>query len=247
MSVPAYVTWSIIGDSVAVVLALMAIVKTAALKAGWPNSGQSRAVSWTTVVLVGWFTLALVLGTAGVYQAQRGRIPTIGFGLFLPIIAGVLVAWLVPSVRRLLEHAPQHWLVGVQFYRVLGGLFLVLLALGELPREFALPAGIGDVLVGLAAPLVAMAYARRPDRAGWLVAVWNALGLLDLTVAVTTGVLTAQSPLQLLAFDRPNVLVGLFPLVLVPTYLVPISILLHLGSLSKLRRPAPVACQMQAA
>jgi hypothetical protein len=48
--------------------------------------------------------------------------------------------------------------------------------------------------------------------------------------------LNSPSLFQLFALDRPNELVSLFPLVLAPTYLVPLSILLHLASLTKLRK-----------
>jgi len=41
---------------------------------------------------------------------------------------------------------------------------------------------------------------------------------------------------QLVALDSPNVLISAFPLVLIPVFLVPLSILLHLASLAKLRR-----------
>jgi hypothetical protein len=41
-----------------------------------------------------------------------------------------------------------------------------------------------------------------------------------------------------LCFDRPNVLMDHFPLVLVPVYLVPLWILLHIALLTKLRREA---------
>jgi hypothetical protein len=42
----------------------------------------------------------------------------------------------------------------------------------------------------------------------------------------------------LFAFDLPNELASQFPLVLIPVFLVPVSILLHLASLTKLRRGA---------
>jgi hypothetical protein len=58
--------------------------------------------------------------------------------------------------------------------------------------------------------------------------------MADLAVAVTTGFLTSPSPVQLLALDRPNTLVTAFPLVLIPVFLVPLSVLLHLASLRKL-------------
>jgi hypothetical protein len=40
------------------------------------------------------------------------------------------------------------------------------------------------------------------------------------------------------AFDLPNELVSPFPMVLIPVFLVPVSVLLHLASLTKLRRGA---------
>jgi hypothetical protein len=78
-----------------------------------------------------------------------------------------------------------------QTLRVVGVVFVLMLALGRLPAAFALPAGIGDLAVGLAAPAVALRLARG-DRRG---ATWfHALGLLDLAVAVTLGLLAALGP-----------------------------------------------------
>jgi hypothetical protein len=133
---------------------------------------------------------------------------------------------------------PQHWLIGVQIYRAFGVIFLILYATGKLPGLFAWPAGLGDVLVGVLAPVVAIAYRRGPGENANLVSVWNLFGLADLVVAVTTGFLTSPSAFQLFAFDLPNELISRFPLVLIPVFLVPLSVLLHLASLAKLRRDA---------
>jgi hypothetical protein len=118
----------------------------------------------------------------------------------------------------------------------LGGIFLVLYGAGQLPGLFAWPAGLGDVLVGVLAPVVAIAYARGRGENHDLVALWNIFGLADLIVAVACGFATSPSPVQLAAFDNPNELITAFPLVLIPTYLVPVSVLLHLASMAKLRR-----------
>jgi hypothetical protein len=133
---------------------------------------------------------------------------------------------------------PQHWLIGVQLYRTLGVIFLILYAGGKLPGLFAWPAGLGDVLVGVLAPVVAIAYWRGPRKNADLVLAWNLFGLADLVVAVMTGMLTSPSPFQLFAFDLPNELASQFPLVLVPVFLVPLSILLHLASLTKRHQDA---------
>ena len=63
-------------------------------------------------------------------------------------------------------------------------------------------------------------------------------GILDLAIAVTTGFLTSPSLLQPFAAQPPNELIDAFPLVLVPVFLVPVSILLHLASLAKLSQSA---------
>jgi hypothetical protein len=116
----------------------------------------------------------------------------------------------------------------------LGGIFLILYAAGQMPGLFAWPAAVGDITVGLLAPLVALAYARDPSRNANLVRGWNVFGILDLFVAVTTGFMT--SPSALFTYEPPNELISVFPLVLVPVYLVPLAILLHLASLVKLHR-----------
>jgi hypothetical protein len=163
--------------------------------------------------------------------------------LLLPIIAGVILYWRSSVLKRIAAAAPQSLLVGIQFYRVLGVIFLVLLAGGALPGVFALPAGAGDVAVGLAAPAVAFAFARGLRGSAGLARAWNLFGLADLVVAVTTGFLSSPSPLQKFAFDNSNTLITAFPLVMIPVFLVPLTILLHLASLAKLGRTRPALHQ----
>ena len=115
-------------------------------------------------------------------------------------------------------------------------LFRSLLTAGRLPAQFALPAGWGDIAVGISAPVVAFAYSRGLGGSTALVRAWNVFGLLDLAVAVGTGFLTSPSPIQALALDSPNELISDFPLVLVPVFAVPASVMLHVVSLAKLSR-----------
>jgi hypothetical protein len=94
---------------------------------------------------------------------------------------------LSPALRRTLGAVSLPAVHGVQVYRAIGAIFLVLMALGQIPAHFALPAGWGDVAVGLAAPLVGLALARRAAGSRVLAAGWNGFGLLDLIVAVGMG------------------------------------------------------------
>ena len=59
----------------------------------------------------------------------------------------------------------------------------------------------------------------------------NFVGIADLMLAVSTGFLTSPSVFQVLSTNAPNYAITRFPLVLIPTFAVPVSILLHLGAL----------------
>lgn len=243
MTFPAYLPYYVLLGSAGIIATLLYGLSRALAKADWAPVERARAVRLSGVVLIGWFVAATGLALAGVYQAAADRIPVIQFGIAVPILIGAWLIWRSEAVRHVIDAMPQASIVGLQLYRALGVIFLILYASGRLPGLFAWPAGVGDILVGVLAPFVALAYARAPHENGDLVAAWNGLGILDLVVAVGMGFATSPSPFQLLAFDRPNDLVSLFPLVLIPTYLVPLSILLHLASLTKLRRSAMPAAR----
>jgi len=231
-----FLTIYVVVASAATVITLLWGLRAAIRRAGLKPAEERRA-SWAgTTLLVGWFAAALVLSGLGLYQANSTRLPTIEFGLLLPIIAGLIFYWRSPLLRRVTRAASQGLIVGVQIYRVLGVIFLVLYFRGSMPGVFALPAGTGDVAVGLLAPAVALVFTRGWRGSTGLLQAWNLLGLADLAVAVATGFLSSPSPLQLFAFDNPNTLITAFPLVMIPVFLVPAAILLHLASLAKVGR-----------
>jgi hypothetical protein len=195
------------------------------------------------LALFGWLAFALVLGWQGVFRsALQQQAPYIAFAVGVPILVGALLIRESKQIKEIVVAVPQSQLVAFQFYRVLGVTFLVLHAAGQLPGIFALPAGYGDVSVGLTALLVGAAYRRNHPKRDQLVTLWNWFGICDLVVAVTTGFLSAPSRLQVLSLDAPNFLIGSFPLVMIPIYAVPLSIVLHLASLGKRSRAGrPVA------
>jgi hypothetical protein len=238
MTVPAYLAYYVLAGGLGMIAATLFGLYRALLRTDWNHAERVRIWRISALVLVGWFVVALALSWFGFYRGAPGRVPTIQYGIFVPILIGAIAIWRSPEVRRLVEAIPQPWLVAIQFYRTLGAIFLILHASGRMPGLFALPAGWGDVAIGLAAPVVALLYARNSGSNAAVVRAWNVLGLADLAVAVATGFLTSPSPLQLYAFNNPNELISIFPLVLVPVFLVPLSVLLHIASLAKLRREA---------
>jgi hypothetical protein len=200
---------------------------------------DTRLRTWLSIslLLLAWYGVSTYLAVHGAFRASSvAKFPALPFVVFLPIIVGLWMIFRSRIMAQLIDATPLSWLVGVQVYRVIGVVFLVLLGAGQLPWEFALPAGSGDVLVGLLALLVARVVRSGSKRGQGAAYVWNALGILDFVVAMATGFLTSPSPLQLLAFDHPNLIATAYPLVMIPAFLVPFSSILHGLCLWKLRR-----------
>lgn len=190
----------------------------------------------SAAALVGaWLLVDVVLGAAGAFEASPDNyVPLIAIGIAAPIGVGVWLLGRAGPMGDYLRSFPTSWLVGVQLYRAVGAIFLLGWALGVMPGTFALPAGIGDVAVGLVAPFVALRIHRADPGAHRAAITWNLVGLADLVIAVTLGFLTSPSPFQLLADGDPNSLISRFPLVLVPVFAVPLSILFHIAALRRL-------------
>lgn len=181
------------------------------------------------ICLAGWFLAALGASVSGLLQTGPSSAPIpIGVALLAPLILGVLAYARSARFRRLLLEIDLRWLIGVQVWRIAGAEFLLYYAHHQLPASFALPAGIGDVLVGLAAPFVAVLAASGTSTARRAVIGWCVVGLADLAVAVTLGVLNAPGKFGLLAGEVTTAPMLELPLSLIPTFFVPLSILLHL-------------------
>ena len=126
-------------------------------EANWPTADRTRTLLVSAVILIGWLVAAIALGAMGVYDVNASEVPTIQYGIVLPILIGALMIWRSETATRIIDAVPQEWLVGVQLYRALGVIFLILYATGKLPSLFAWPAGIGDIAIGLLAPVVGLA------------------------------------------------------------------------------------------
>lgn len=243
--VPDYLPPYVLVGSIATITAVLIGVHRGLKRAEWPDPERRKAIWSIATLLIVWFVAELVPAWLGFFQGAGSSIPTIQFGMLIPPVIVAALFWRLPLLRRVIEAMPQKWIAGVQFYRVMGVIFLVLYAAGKLPGVFALPAAIGDFLTGLFAPIVGAAYARNPQATAGRLRAWNLFGIADLIVAVSIGFLSSPSPLQMLSLDRPNELISAFPLVIIPVFLVPLAILLHLTSLRKLRQSATVRATRQ--
>ena len=245
---PGYLWALVIVGMVAIPAATCVVVYGGALRA---NMGRTRAAllaGGAAVVFGGWFTASAVIAGHGWYHTRLGHqvpwmpVAVLGFlGLLLalrriPVVARALAA---PGMVRRLE-LPH------TFRAADGAAFLLIMALGHLPPLFALPAGLGDIATGIAAPLVARRIALGTGRRA---ALWfNAFGMTDLIVALTLGAVTAYPLIHVTPSGAP---ISELQLALVPTVGVPLLLAVHITSMSALARarraPRPAAFRLAAA
>lgn len=164
----------------------------------------------------------------------------------------VPVCWVAPSLILILwrdwflsEALSQRWLIGLQVWRVIGGVFLIEMAGNNIPGVFAYPAGLGDILVGLLAAAVLIAYRARPEIPRIAVLLVLGLGVVDFLSAFFFGFTSSEGPQQLFFPEVVNNSL-MFPTGMIPLFLVPYAIFFHTLSFLTLRQREGAALQVRA-
>ena len=200
-----------------------------------PAPAQSRytTASVLSVVLLVWLAAAQYLASANAYFASTDTsVPSVLFGLMIPLIIAATACGYREALKPRLRDTAAFPCGGADF-RIGGGIFLVLWALGRLPWQFALPrewdvtTGIGD----RRSRAVGAKGGWRSQRLAWSL-FWHRRprrGDHD-------GGNDLPGLPHLLAFEAPNLLITSYPLVMVPTFVVPLALMLHGFVLLRLRR-----------
>ena len=208
---------------------------------------RERLTVWFAIAvpLTAWLIAVWTLSVQGAFVQPPGSlVPRLPIAIFAPVALFIIPLLRSRIVGTVLDATPASWLIGLQAYRVLGGIFLVSWLRGSLPGTFALPAGAGDVLVGLLALPVAVWLASGARGGREAAIAWNILGLADFASAVGMGAITAPGPAQLIVPDIASTPLLHYPSVMITAFVVPSSILLHALSLRQLLRQRETSSAM---
>jgi hypothetical protein len=111
---------------------------------------------------------------------------------------------------------------------------------GQIPQIMTFEGWNYDIIIGISALMIfVVLYFKEHLLSKTFMLIWNVTGVLFLAVIVLTAVLSAPLPIQLLAFDQPNVAVLKFPYVFLPAYIVPLVLLTHLLTIKKILKEVP--------
>jgi hypothetical protein len=198
-------------------------------------SPHARTLTPAVWFCAAWFVVVLVAAVVGVFHTP-GDLPPVAIGLAV-VAPPAIAAWQALVSERFRAWARSldlGFLTILQTWRIAGFTFLALAATRALPEGFAIPAGLGDVAVGLTAPVVALYVVGQGRTRKGIYVAWATFGILDLVNAVTLGMLHSDSRIGLLATDVSTDLMEEMPMVLIPAFGVPLTLVLHVIALVNL-------------
>ncbi len=183
------------------------------------NIGYKRLVAVLTPV---WFGIVLYASALHSFEGVPGRPPiALGLAVLTPLLAFLIWFFSSTGFRQFALSLSPRTLTFIQSWRIVGFAFVALYAAGLLPGVFALPAGWGDVAIGVTAPLAAIHLALPKYRKTFIL--WQILGVIDLVMAVLLGTLAGQLGDQL----GSTAILTALPLSLIPTFGVPLLLIVH--------------------
>ncbi len=235
-ALPMYAWALVLVGLIGTTAAICVMLFRGAITAGFGRVTATRVAGGFGTLWGAWVLTSVLLAKADVYRFEPTRpVPWLPIGLMGALAAALLLSR-IPVVSRIVAQPDGLWRLTVpQIFRVVGVTFLVVMALGKLPAVFALPAGLGDVAIGVEAVFVARNLRRgvAGRRAVWY---FNVLGLVDLVVALAIGFAAAPGVVRLLLVSPTTEAVSLLPLALIPATVVPLASALHVLSLRRLMK-----------
>ncbi len=199
------------------------------------NTNPSTTVRIPTGVSIAvglalWLAVVWSMGTSGILTAPATQpFRPVLLSVVVPVIAFLAAYAGSMRFRNFMLSLDVRFLTMLQLWRVLGFGFITLYAYDVLPGLFAWPAGLGDVAIGLTAPIVVWALLHQPDfvKSGRFV-IFNLLGILDFVVAASTAVLASGAYPEIYTGLPTSAPMELWPLIIFPGFIVPLFLFAHL-------------------
>ncbi len=201
-----------------------------------PHSPALNAGTSGAILLAAWLFAVLILGSHGAFVGAPGSPPIALLVAFVTPIAAFVIAFRASTAfRTFVLNVDPRVLVAMQAWRFGGFAFISLYVHGILPGYFAWPAGLGDMAIGFTAPWILKSLMEsRAFASSRRFIAWNLLGLLDLALAMSLGAI-GSFLIAGGAGSTTTAPMAELPLVLIPVYMVPLFIMMHITALAQVR------------
>jgi hypothetical protein len=215
---------------ICVALILMGL-KAALKRTGWEKNLQQKIFFGTTVIILIWTGVLIVLSYKGFFTDFSKLPPRPALAILIPLPFVLLIAFSRKGTQ-LLGSVPPQWLVFMQSFRIFVELLIWFAFMAnKLPVQMTFEGRNYDVITGILALPVGYLLAGKRSYASKLAIAFNIAGILLLLNILVIAVLSMPTSIRYFMNEPSNTLVAQFPFILLPGVLVPIAYTLHIFSL----------------
>lgn len=143
-----------------------------------------------------------------------------------------------PVYGKILDKIPLASLIKIHIFRFVGVFFLISAYYEALPAQFALLAGIGDILTAIGAIFVSKWVNEKKAWSKKATFIWNIFGLWDIVSVIISAILTTKNSLE--NHTQSVAEITKIPFVWIPAFAPAVIIFLHISVFKKLKRDASI-------
>lgn len=203
------------------------------------NSEQTRKKAIPIFIgLTVWLTIQSVLTLKNFYKSDTSTFPpNILLTGILPTILTIILLFLTSKGRQFIDSLPIKNLTYINIVRIPVEIILFWLFLNKaIPELMTFEGHNFDIVAGITAPIIVYFGFTKTKIDRQTILIWNVIFLGFLLNIVVNALFSAPSPIQIFAFDQPNIAILNFPFIWLPTFIVPIVLFGHLTSIRQLMK-----------
>jgi hypothetical protein len=204
------------------------------LLAAWLFMKAANYSRPVVVIITLWTILQSAVGISGFYNdihTMTGRFPL----LALPPLIFMLSLFITPKGKAFIDGLDIRTLTIFHLIRIPVEIVLYLLFVHHaVPKAMTFEGANFDILSGLSAPLVYYFGFLKKKLGKPVLVVWNIACILLLINVVTNAMLSLPARFHQFGFEQPDIALGYFPFLLLPSCLVPLVLFSNLAAIRKL-------------
>ena len=218
--------------------AILFLVGISTIHTSFANNAQRKSKKVTLLIgLVLWQIYILIIGKSGILQ-DFSFPPRVLIFLVFPAFLFTAVFLISNRNKAWIHNILPHWLIFYQTFRIaIESLFVFSVAKGILPELVTIKGYNFDMLFACTAPIVGYYVYRKKSNYRSLALIWNYLGLAVIASIIFLFVTANYFPQlyggEISLFPKEF---GLYPYPLVPGFLMPSAVFMHVLSIMQLRK-----------
>lgn len=228
---------SYVGLTLVMLIIIYFIGNYAIIQSTPDQKSRNRKKAILVIGLLLWQLYVYLIGTSG-FLADFSLPPRFAILLILPLFAFTGIFLRINRNKFWIKTIPTIWITAYQSFRILiETIFVYTVAAGILHKNVTIEGYNYDMVFGYTAPIIAIIIYKSRELPKRLLLVWNYLGLAVISVIIFLFISTIYFPEMYgpgVGFSTTDF--TMYPYVLVPGFLMPSAVFMHVLSIIQLRK-----------